>query len=171
MSTFEKYSFFIFVLICLAMTASAQVSYESQPKRPMNSICMSAGGGATYISCEYERLFGRGKIFFLAAGAGLGTAISDDEKQYVTSPFHFSGNVGKGASFFEFGFGRTFLFNHPERDGTSYVILGYRLALPAKHKFAFSFRLNLDIPFKYINVVGEGDPMFIPAGLGLGIAF
>ncbi|MCU0409943.1 MAG: hypothetical protein MUC70_01440 [Bacteroidales bacterium] len=89
----------------------------------------------------------------------------------VSLPFHFSRNLGRGSSFLECGIGMTLLFDHPESDGISYLILGYRLALPLKHRIAFAFRIKLDIPLNYRNVVGEGDPQFIPAGLGLGISF
>lgn len=151
---------------------TAQVSEVSLPRRPMNAIFWSAGGGATYMSFEYERLFGRDKSFFIAAGAGLGSALSDDEAKYTTLPFHFSGNLGRGSSFLECGIGMTLLFDHPERDGISYLILGYRLALPVKRRIAFAFRIKFDIPFNYYSLaVGEGDPLFIPAGMGLGISF
>lgn len=89
----------------------------------------------------------------------------------VSLPFPFSGNLGRRTSFFECGVGGTLLFDHPEKDGISYIILGYRLALPVKRRIAFAFRIKLDIPLNYRNVVGEGDPQFIPAGLGLGISF
>ena len=52
---------------------TAQVSEVSLPCRPVNAIFWSAGGGATYMSFEYERLFGRDKSFFLAAGAARKT--------------------------------------------------------------------------------------------------
>jgi hypothetical protein len=171
MSKFNKPNFFVLALICLTRTISAQVSSDSLPKRPLNVVYMGVGGGATYISYEYERLFNRKKSIFIAAGAGLGAATEPDEAYYTTLPFHVSGNVGKGVSFFEFGVGTTLIFNHPDRNSTSYLILGYRLALLKKHKVAFSFRLNLDIPFDYYNVVGKGGPQFIPLGLGLGVAF
>ena len=95
----------------------------------MNAIFWSVGGGTTYMSFEYERMFGRDNSFFLSAGAGFGTALSDDEAKYTTLPFHFSVNLGRGSSFLECGVGMTMLLDHPERDGISYVILGYRLAL------------------------------------------
>jgi hypothetical protein len=89
----------------------------------------------------------------------------------MTLPFHVSGNIGKRTGFFEFGTGTTLIFNHPDRNSISYLILGYRLSLPKKHKLAFSLRINLNIPFHYYNVVAEQGPQFIPVGLGLGIAF
>ena len=171
MSDLIKYSTLIFVFFINPVTITAQVSEVSLPVRPMNAIFWSVGGGATYMSFEYERLFGRDKLFFLSAGAGFGSALSDDEAKYNTLPFHFSGNLGRGSSFLECGIGMTLLFDHPEKDGISYFILGYRLALPLKHRIAFAFRIKLDIPLNYRDVVGEGDPQFIPAGLGLGISF
>ena len=171
MSDFYKYSTLVFVLVCSSGSVTAQVSEVSLPVRRMNAVFWSVGGGATYMSFEYERLFGRDKSFFISAGAGFGSALSDDEARYTTLPLHVSGNLGRGSSFFELGVGRTLLFDHPEMDGISYLILGYRLALPAKHRIGFTFRIKLDIPLNYRGVIGEGDPQFIPAGLGLGISF
>jgi len=171
MSDFNKYSALVFAIFCNSLSVTAQVSDVSLPVRPMNAIFWSVGGGATYMSFEYERLFGRDKSFFLSAGAGMGSALSDDETKYTTLPFHFSGNLGRGSSFLECGIGGTLIFDHPEKDGISYFLLGYRLALPVKHRIAFTFRIKLDIPLNYRNVVGEGDPQFIPAGMGLGISF
>lgn len=168
MSRFEKFNFFVLVLICLTTTIYAQVSSESKSQRAMNVVSMGVGGGATYISFEYERLFGRGNIFFVSAGAGLGAATEPLSKAYYTTmPFHVSGNFGRGTSFFEYGVGRTIIANSPD---FSYLILGYRLALMKRHKLSFSFRLNLSVPFKF-NVIEEMDPQFIPLGIGLGIGF
>jgi hypothetical protein len=171
MTNFNKYSALVFVLLFNSVLITAQVSEVSMPGRPMNAIFWSVGGGATYMSFEYERLFGRGKSFFLSTGAGLGSAFVNDEAKYKTLPFHFSGNMGWGTSFFECGVGMTLIHDHPERDGISYIILGYRLALPVKHRIAFAFRIHLDIPLQYFNIIKEGDLGFIPLGMGLGISF
>lgn len=159
-------------LFCSSVSITAQVNEDTLPVRPMNAIFWTAGGGAIYMAFEYERLFGSDESFFLSAGAGLGSALSDDEAKYTTLPFHFSGNLGRGSSFLECGVGMTLLFDHPERDGVSYLILGYRLALPVKHRIAFAFRIKLDIPFNYYSLaVGEYGLLFIPAGMGMGISF
>jgi hypothetical protein len=171
MSIFNKYGFFVLVLLCFAKTITGQISSDSEFKRPLNVVQMVVGGGATYFSYEYERLFGKGKSFFGAAGAGIGAATIPDEADYPTMPLHISGNVGKRSGFFEFGVGTTLIFNFPDRNSTSYLILGYRLSLPKKHKIAFSFRTNLNIPFNYYNAVAQQDPQFIPLSLSLGIAF
>jgi hypothetical protein len=172
MSRFNKSGFFVLVLICLTRTITAQVFSDSQPKRAMNVVFMGVGGGATYISLEYERIFGRNKSIFISPGVGLGEAMETyPDNYYATLPFHVSVNVGRRASFFESGVGNTFIFNHPYRNAISYLILGYRLALPIKHKIAFSFRINLNIPFDFYDVVSEGNPQFIPVGFGLGIGF
>jgi hypothetical protein len=171
MSKFNKFNFFILAFICLTLTLPAQVSSDSPPKRSKNGVYMTVGGGATYISYEFERLFGRSESFFGSAGAGLGAATVPDETNYATMPLHISGNAGKGSSFFEFGIGTTLIFNNPDRNSTSYLILGYRLSRPKKHKLALALRINLNIPFGYYNAVAKGSTQFIPLGLGLGIAF
>ncbi|MCU0377196.1 MAG: hypothetical protein MUC78_02965 [Bacteroidales bacterium] len=170
MPDLNKCAVLVLVLPCIAIALNAQVPGESQHRRPMNAIYWSVGGGATYIAFEYERLIFSSNSLLLSAGAGLGSALSDAETSYKTLPFHFSGNIGRRTSFFEFGLGNTLIFDHPDRDAVTYLILGYRLSLLKKRKIAFSFRLHLDIPFDYIDVVG-GDPKFFPYGLGLGIAF
>jgi len=171
MSTFNISLFFILIFICYTWTITAQASSDSLPKRPKNVVCMCVGGGATYISYEYERLFGRSKSFFGAVGTGLGTATDPDEADYTTMPFHLSGNVGRRASIFEFGLGTTLIFSNPDRNSTTYLILGYRLSLPKKHKVAFALKINLNIPFDYYNSIAKGSTQFIPLGLGLGIGF
>jgi hypothetical protein len=172
MTGLHKSGFFILVLIYFSGTITAQVSSESLPRRPMNVVFMNVAGGATYISFEYERLFGRKRPIFISAGAGVGEAMETyPENYYMTLPFHGSINIGPRASFFELGVGRTLIFNHPDRNGISYLILGYRLALPKKNKIAFSLKINLNIPFDFYNVISEGNPQFIPVGVGLGIAF
>jgi hypothetical protein len=172
MSGFNKYNCIVLGLICFTGTITAQVTSDLLPKRPKNVLFMNVAGGATYYSFEYERLFNTSKPVFISAGGGLGAAMeTDPEIYYTTIPFHGSLNVGARTSFFEFGLGETLIFDHPSRDAISYLIIGYRLAFPKKHKIAFSFKLNLNIPFDFYDVVSEGDPQFIPIGLGLGIAF
>jgi hypothetical protein len=164
----NKPLFFVLAFFLFSCKITAQDSSYSLQQRHKNVVFMNVGGGATYISFEYERLFGGSKVFFLSAGAGLGSAIEPlSETVYSTIPFHISGNLGHGVSFFEFGTGRTLISNNPD---ISYLILGYRLSLLKRHKLSFSLRLNFDIPFN-LNRVKELDAQFIPLELGLGIAF
>ena len=164
----KKSLFFILAFFLFSCKITAQESSYSLQQRNKNVVFMNVGGGATYISFEYERLFGGSKVFFLSAGAGVGSGIEPlSETVYSTLPFHISGNLGFRASFFEFGTGRTLITDNPD---ISYLILGYRLSLLKKHRLSFSLRLNLDIPFN-LHKVKELDAQFIPLELGLGIAF
>jgi hypothetical protein len=160
---------------------SAQDDEESHINRPRNNVYLSTlGADLTIVSIDYERLFLIRRRFFFTGelGAGYNAQVDDFEFQgisYLTFPQHFTMNLGKRKSFFEFGIGGTlFIGEDLPNDGTVYYdiypIIGYRLhPLISKR---VNFRVFASFPPSFINSDWETFTFWwSPIGVSLGIGF
>jgi len=154
----------------------AQNNNDSTNTRPLNGINLNLLGDASYFSINYERIFLISSSFFLTAKVGLGYneefqygGHSTPLSKFLTIPHHFTGNIGKGRHFFEFGLGGTLINGNTTQHYIFYPIVGYRL-LPLKSN-NINFRLFGNIPYWAFYGAETDDIIFIPFGLSFGISF
>lgn len=174
------------IIIALAILTSttflfAQNDEESYINRPENNIYLSTlGADLTIISINYERLIRIRPKSFLTVDMGIGynTMVDDFEfqgKGYLTFPHHFTMNLGRRKSFFEFGIGGTLFFGDDlPNDGTVYYdiypIIGYRLHPLISKKV--NFRVFASFPPSFIISDWENLTFWwFPIGVCLGIGF
>ena len=134
----------------------AQNRSDTIEMRPFNNINFNIGEGS-FNSLNYERLFYIDPRFFLAGQVGIGqtgkldASDSTSPKTYTTIPHHFTGNLGKKRSFFEFGLSGLIVTGDVNKHYMFGPIVGYRLQ-PLKSK-RVNFRVYINFPFSslYLN--------------------
>ena len=153
--------------------------------RPLKSIGLNFLGDASIISINHEKLYLVGKSNILSTKLGLGynqefcisfySGQCSPIEDYLTIPHHFTANIGKKRSFFEFGLGGTMISgktNWPGGPYILYVIIGYRFLPLLSNKFNFRIYCQPPIPIgKVDNDFSLPDFIYIPLGLNIGISF
>jgi hypothetical protein len=153
---------------------------QSVEDRPLNSISLNLLGDASKLSINYEKQFLVGESFILTTKFGLGYnhefriclfgPCSSPLKYYLTIPHHFTANLGKRRSFFEFGLGGTILYGETSQPYILYPIIGYRFLPLQSNKF--NFRLYFQPPIQEIEgEFGHPDIGWIPVGISIGSSF
>lgn len=152
---------------------------QSVEDRPLNNISLNLLGDASYISINYEKQYLVGKSYILSAKLGLGynqefcislgTGSCSPVEDYLTIPHHFTANIGKRRSFFEFGLGGTILYGETSEPYILYPIIGYRFLPMQSNKI--NFRLYFLPPPYADGPFGHPDILFFIVGASLGISF
>ena len=159
---------------------------QSVDDRPLNNISLNFLGDATKMSINYEKQFLVAESFILTTKFGLGYnhefriclfgPCSSPLKYYLTIPHHFTANLGKRRSFFEFGLGGTILSGETSEPYILYGIIGYRFLPFHSNKFNFRIYLQPPIPIKELekpvdNDFPHPDIRYFPVGVSAGISF
>ena len=169
------------LLFLLPGIFSCVINVQSQQfVRPKNSLTLSFFGEATGLAVNYERLFLNREHFFLSGSAGIGFSNNSgvpsiysmgggNTKQLLTVPLHFTGNVGGGKHYLEFGLSGTILFDLQEGfyDYGVFPMIGYRLQ-PMVHRKA-NFRIFFCWPVS--TTLERISFFFLPFGLSVGCCF
>ena len=152
---------------------------QSVDDRPLNNISLSFLGDASKVSINYEKQFLVAESFILTTKFGLGYnhefriclfgPCSSPLKYYLTIPHHFTANLGKRRSFFEFGLGGTRLYGETNDPYILYPIIGYRFLPLQSNKI--NFRLYFLTPPFEDGPLGHPDIYFYIVGGSLGISF
>ena len=148
--------------------------------RPLKSIGLNFLGDASKISINHEKLYLVGKSNILSTKLGLGynqefcisfySGQCSAKEDYLTIPHHFTANIGKKRSFFEFGLGGTMIYGKTNWPYILYGIIGYRFLPLQSNKFNFRIYFQPPIPilaklpFNFLYV-------YSPLGLNIGISF
>ena len=155
-------------------------------KRPLHNISLNLFGDASKLSINYERQYLVGKSNILSTKFGLGYnqefcislwGISCSPiEDYLTIPHHFTANIGKRRSFFEFGLGGTVLYGETRWPYILYGIIGYRFLPLQSNKLNFRIYLQPPIPIRKIkkpvdNDFPHPDILYIPIGVSVGFSF
>ena len=152
---------------------------QSVEDRPLNNISLNFLGDASQISINYEKQYLVGKSYILSTRVGLGYnqefclsfwgVSCSPVKDYLTIPHHFTANIGKRRSFFEFGLGGTILYGETSDPYILYPIIGYRFLPLQSNKI--NFRLYFLPPPFEDGPLGHTDIYFYIVGGSLGISF
>lgn len=161
----------IFFLLITSVVVHAQHLSEPLASRQDNSIYINFFGDGSLISVNYERRFHVSSHFFLSSKIGIGVEprwqlcifVCDPFRAFATIPHHFTGIIGKGEHFFEFGLGGTVVFAHPTQPYFLYPMVAYRFLsiLPSKA----NVRIYVQWPFSGIKT---DNIFFRPFGLSIG---
>ena len=154
--------------------------------RPLKSIGLNFLGDASRISINHEKLYLVGKSNILSTKLGLGynqefcisfgSGSCSAKEDYLTIPHHFTANIGKKRSFFEFGLGGTMISGKTTWPYILYGIIGYRFLPLQSNKFNFRIYFQPPIPIRKLkkpidNDFPHPDILYIPLGLNIGISF
>ena len=145
--------------------------------RPKDNINLNILGDASILSVNYERLLFISRYTFLSGSLGIGyNEIVDfrfwrwkegpDNKEYMTIPFHLTGNIGMRSAFFEIGMGGTIITTDVKQKYRLYPIYGFRLQ-PLRSNNV-SLRIFGSYPY---NVHQEEYGVFVPFGVSIGYSF
>ena len=184
---------FLSILVCLSLEVKTQEKSISQIEniqsvedRPLNNISLNLLGDASIISINYEKQYLVGKSYVLSTKFGLGynqefcisfgTGSCSPVEDYLTIPHHFTANIGKRRSFFEFGLGGTMLSGKTTCPYILYAIIGYRFQPLQSNKFNFRIYLQPPIPIRELNKPVDNDfphpdILYIPFGVSVGYSF
>ena len=184
---------FTSILVCLSLEVKTQEKSISQIEkiqsvedRPLNNISLNLLGDASIISINYEKQYLVGKSYILSTKVGLGynqefcisfgTGSCSPVEDYLTIPHHFTANIGKRRSFFEFGLGGTILSGETSEPYILYGIIGYRFLPFHSNKFNFRIYLQPPIPIRELkkpvdNDFPHPDIRYIPFGVSVGFSF
>ena len=184
---------FLSILFCLSLDVKTQEismpkteKNQSIENRPLNNISLNLLGDASIISINYEKQYLVGKSYILSTKFGLGynqefcisfgNGSCSPVEDYLTIPHHFTANIGKRRSFFEFGLGGTILSGETSEPYILNVIIGYRFLPFHSNKFNFRIYLQPPIPIKELekpvdNNFPHPDIRYIPFGVSAGISF
>jgi hypothetical protein len=184
---------FLSILVCLSLEVKTQEKSISQIEniqsvedRPLNNISLNLLGDASIISINYEKQYLVGKSYVLSTKFGLGynqefcisfgNGSCSPVEDYLTIPHHFTANIGKRRSFFEFGLGGTILSGETSEPYILYGIIGYRFLPFHSNKFNFRIYLQPPIPIKELekpvdNDFPHPDIRYFPVGVSAGISF
>ncbi len=111
-------------------------------QRPLNNISINFLGNSPVVSMNYERIFPVNNFFIFATGLGIGlNSTFHKSTSTLTTPYHLTGNIGKGVYFFEFGLTGGVGYQEGESQNGTIMspILGYRYQ-PIKRRTA-NFRI------------------------------
>ena len=171
-----KNLFFSAALLLLGLSSIAQENKTVTKSRPLNAFSINILGNGSLLSVNYEVVHFIQPSFFITGKLGVGYneefqlcifgPCSSPPSNFATIPHHFTGNLGKGRHFFEFGFGGTLISGNTSEHYLLYPIIGYRLQ-PLQPLKA-NFRLFGHIPFSGLETE---DILFSPLGLSLGLCF
>ena len=167
----------IILVIVFVISGTILLAQDEMVKnniRPKNNLNLTFFGEATLISINYERLFLIVPSFFITCKLGIGyeefqLCIFEHcgpRKIYLTLPHYFTGNLGKGRHFFEFGLGGTYITGDNYQNYFIYPVIGYRIQ-PLKSDKAY-FRIFCSIPFTGLDTE---EFAVSPVGLSLGVSF
>ena len=181
------------LLFCFGSEIKAQEKSISQIEkiksiedRPLNNISLNLLGDASRISFNYEKQYLVGKSNILSTKVGLGynqefcisfgAGSCSPVEDYLTIPHHFTANIGKRRSFFEFGLGGTILSGKTTWPYVLYGILGYRFLPLQLNKFNFRIYFQPPIPTRELkkpvdNDFPHPDILYIPFGVSVGFSF
>jgi|GEM_PF-3337486 len=157
-----KKLFLLTLLLISGVTLFAQETDFNDQKRALNNISLNFGGG-TEFSANFERLYYVTSNFFLTGQIGMGYNTNYDEEtgesieNFVVLPHHFTGNIGRKRSYFEFGLSSTLVLGDVKKPYPIGPLIGYR-HLPLKAK-RVGFRVYFNFP---LSVFGKDFNPFWP---------
>lgn len=157
-----KKLFLLTLLLISGITLFAQETEFKPEKEALNNISLNFGGG-TELSANYERLYYLTSNFFLAGQIGIGYCTKYDEQtgesieNFLVLPHHFTGNIGKKRSYFEFGLSSALVLGDVKKPYPIGPLIGYRHH-PLKAK-RVGFRVYFNFP---VSVLGKDFNPFWP---------
>mgnify|MGYP003327803738 CR=1 FL=1 len=159
--------FFVIEIKAQEKSISQIEKIQSVEDRLLNNISLNLLGDASIISINYEKQYLVGKSYILSSKVGLGynqefcisfgTGSCSPVEDYLTIPHHFTANIGKGRSFFEFGLGGTILSGKTTWPYILYGIIGYRFQPLQSNKFNFRIYLQPPIPIRKLKKPVDND--------------
>lgn len=165
-----------FVLVFIFFGNSIFAQDSDLKLMPKNGIHINLLGDISLVSVNYERLFFIGSSSFLSGKLGIGfneevhfclfSACPPTPHEYITYPFHITGNFGYGRHFFEVGIGATIMDGNITNSYLIYPIFGYRF-LPLNSNRVY-FRAYAQVPINGLDTEGI---VFVPIGVSLGVSF